>query len=288
MGSTTTPPLESGWLRDTPVEDTLLRRFVHNQAAHNGVLADAHGGRAHRADGVFLTDTGSPVPFLNQAVLARPLTGLDDDVLDRVDSFFDPVDNATLLSIWPTPDLTARGWSLIGHPAVVARSPAPLAHYDAPAVQVRRAATAADFEAAERIVVEGYPLDEARHGPVGSVLPPALAGTDLEVRVGVLDGDPVGVGNVFVAQGLVNLSLGATLPAARRRGVWEALVWARVATAPDLPAIAYTSDLSRPGFIRMGFLPLTRFTLWARGRPPARLAAALPSVRRGTARGDRT
>jgi hypothetical protein len=46
--------------------------------------------------------------------------------------------------------------------------------------------------------------------------------------------------------------------------VWEALVWARVADAPELPAIAYTSDYSRPGFVRMGFLPITRFTLWYR------------------------
>ncbi len=27
--------------------------------------------------------------------------------------------------------------------------------------------------------------------------------------------------------------------------------------------IAFTSDYSRPGFLRMGFLPVTRFTLWA-------------------------
>lgn len=62
----------------------------------------------------------------------------------------------------------------------------------------------------------------------------------------------------------MNLCLGATLPAARRRGVWEALVWARVGDAPDLPAVAYTSDDSRPDFLRMGSLPLARFTLWVR------------------------
>ncbi|HEV8627666.1 MAG TPA: hypothetical protein VG034_24780 [Acidimicrobiia bacterium] len=32
----------------------------------------------------------------------------------------------------------------------------------------------------------------------------------------------------------------------RRRGVWEALVWARVAEDPGLPAVAYTSNFSRP------------------------------------------
>lgn len=264
MGIATTRPLENGWLADTPVDDTLLRRFVHNQAGQNDALAEAHGGRAHRTDDVFLADTGSPVSFLNQAILARPLTGLDDDILDCVESFYGVAPNATLLSIWPTPDLTARGWSLVGHPAVVVRSPAAPPHHEPPGVEVQRATTAEDFETAERVAVEGYPLDEARRSPLGAVLPAALTHAEVEVHLGVLDGEPVAVGNAFVAHGLVNLCLGATLPAARRRGVWEALVWARVAAAPDLPAIAYTSDFSRPGLIRMGFLPLTRFTLWAR------------------------
>ena len=38
---------------------------------------------------------------------------------------------------------------------------------------------------------------------------------------------------------------------------------ARCADTPDLPAVTFTSDNSRPGFLRMGFLPITRFTLWA-------------------------
>ena len=75
----------------------------------------------------------------------------------------------------------------------------------------------------------------------------------------------MGVAARYVGQGVVNLCLAATLPAARRRGVWASLVWARVDDAPDLPAVAFTSDFSRPGFVRMGFLPITRFTLWARG-----------------------
>jgi hypothetical protein len=48
--------------------------------------------------------------------------------------------------------------------------------------------------------------------------------------------------------------------------VWSALVWARVNQAPDQPSVAFTSDYSRPGFVKMGFLPMTRFTLYV--RPP--------------------
>lgn len=170
----------------------------------------------------------------------------------------------TLLSLWPTPDLAPRGWSLVGHPGMVLPSPGPVIHDPAPGVETRLANSAEDFALAERIAIDGYPLEVAKGCRPGSLFPPALAHTDLAVRLGLLDDEPVDIGNVVVAHGLVNLCLGATQPAARRRGVWEAIVWARIKEASDLPAIAYTSDYSRPGFLRMGFLPITRFTLWMR------------------------
>ena len=79
-----------------------------------------------------------------------------------------------------------------------------------------------------------------------------------------MGGEPVAAAAGFVGSGVVNLCGAATLPAARRTGAWGALVRARMADAPDLPALAYTSDFSRPGFVHMGFLPITRFTIWLR------------------------
>jgi hypothetical protein len=189
-------------------------------------------------------------------------------VLVTVEAFFDDAfvagRPATLLSLWPTPDLSTKGWSLVGRPAMVLRSPGAVVHEPAPGVAMRIATAPEDFAAAERVAIEGYPFEEARGLPEGSLFPPALVRTDLIVRLGLLDGETVAVGNVVVAHGLVNLCLGATMPAARRRGGWEALVWARVNEAPELRTVAYTSDYSRPGFLRMGFLPITRFTLWRR------------------------
>jgi hypothetical protein len=256
--------MENGWLADTPVGDTLLRRFVFNQGDHNDAMATAHGGRVDRTDEVFLADAACPVPYLNQAILARPVLSADDPVLDVVEAFFERRSGVTILSIWPTPDLSGRGWSLVGHPALVARAPGAIVPTPQDGVDVTLAETAADLETAERVAIEGYPIESAMGAPPGSVFPAALAGGPITVRLGILDGAAVAVGNVFVGQGVVNLCLGATLPAARRRGVWEALVWARVAEDPEQPAVAYTSDYSRPGFIRMGFLPITRCTLWYR------------------------
>ncbi len=258
-------PLEDGWLPDTPVDDTILRQFVHNQAEANELTARILGGRTAHTRDVFLADTGTPVPYLNQAILRRPLLDPGDDVLDEVDGFFEGVRRPwTLLSMWPTPNLATVGWHLVGHPVLVVRGPGSTAHEPAPGVQVRPAASADDFATAEQVVVEGYPIPEAAGLGAGSLFPPAFADSGLTIRLGLLDGEVVGVGNSHVGADVVNLCLGATLPAARRQGVWEALVWARLADAPELPAVAYTSDFSRPGFLRMGFLPVTRFTLWVR------------------------
>jgi hypothetical protein len=265
-------PLETGWLDDTPVGDNLTRGFVHNQGEANELVAQAASGRTARIPGAFLADARSAIPYYNQAILTRPVLDPGDPLVGEIESFFaSGAHMSTLLSMWPTPDLSARGWALVGHPAFVVRGAGPVPDTGPPPgglpfdpVEVRTVRSSDDLAVAERVAIEGYPIDAARAEPPGSVLPPALLDGDLTVRLGLLDGEPVAVGNALVAHGVVNLCLGATLPQARRRGVWEALVWARVASAPELPAVAYTSDYSRPGFVRMGFLPVSRFTLWAR------------------------
>jgi hypothetical protein len=114
----------------------------------------------------------------------------------------------------------------------------------------------------ERVLCEGYPIPEAAGLPAGSLFPGSVLAEGVTLRVGELDGAVVAGGAGYVGQGVVNLCGAASLPAARRRGVWGALVWARVDDAPNLPAVAYTSDFSRPGFLHLGFLPIVRCTLW--------------------------
>ena len=100
--------------------------------------------------------------------------------------------------------------------------------------------------------------------PANRALGPALLRSAVRHWIGYLDGTPVAAAASHAAHGVVNLCLAATLPAARRRRRAGArFVAARCAGTPDLPAVAFTSDYSRPGFVRTGFLPITRFTLWA-------------------------
>jgi hypothetical protein len=136
---------------------------------------------------------------------------------------------------------------------------------DAPpsGVNVRRAESADDLALIERIIINGYPVPELDRLPPNRALGPALLGSAVRHWIGYLDGTPSAAAASHVAHGVVNLCLAATVPAARRRGAWRRLAAARCADTPDLPAVAFTSDYSRPGFLRMGFLPITRFTLWA-------------------------
>lgn len=251
-------PLETGWLPDTPVDDNLLRSFGASQGELNARWAEAGGGRSERTADVDLADADGTIPYFNQAFLQRPLTGVDDPVLDDVERFYAGVDRPfSLLSMWPTPDLATRGWRLEGHPMVVVRGPAdgdPRRPGDDAIVRDVGHDEVATFE---RVLCEGYPMP-------GGTVPSGLLDRGVTLRLGVVDGEPVAAAAGFVHAGIVNLCGAATLPAARRSGAWGALVRARLADAPDLPAAAYTSDFSRPGFVRMGFLPVLRFTIWLR------------------------
>ena len=112
-------PLETGWLPDTPIRDSLLRRFVVNQADLQEHLVGAVGGRSDRTPDVALSDSGVAAAYLNQAVMLRPIPDAYDAVLDHVASFY-AGSAGLLLSPWPTPDLAGRGWQLVGHPMSVA------------------------------------------------------------------------------------------------------------------------------------------------------------------------
>jgi hypothetical protein len=130
----------------------------------------------------------------------------------------------------------------------------PACEIQQPVLQRRRSASPASSHRRRRSST-GCPPTEA--------LGPALLGSAVRHWIGYLDGTAAAAAASHAAHGVVNVCLVATLPAARRRGAWRTLVVARCADTQDLPAVAFTSDYSRPGFLRTGFLPITRFTLWA-------------------------
>jgi predicted GNAT family acetyltransferase len=67
----------------------------------------------------------------------------------------------------------------------------------------------------------------------------------------------------FTSRDLIAVENVATLPEARGKGYGYALTAAATLSAPALPAALIASDDGRRVYGRLGFLSISRFTLWA-------------------------
>jgi hypothetical protein len=262
--------LTDGWEPGLPVGDTLLRRFVFNLAAFHEVPAVAAGGRVLRRDDLAAADLGRPAAMHNAATLLRPLPfDRPGPTLDAIEAFFDGgAGEVYLWSAWPTPDLRPRGWVLEGHPPLLLRPPGDGPVPPAPpGLRLERVGGPDALRDWERVAVDGFPYRELQPYRPGALLADGvLADERLRLWVGYEQDEPVCVGSLFVEAGVAAFSLGVTLPSARRRGYWAAMAGARLVEAPGLPAVGVFSDMSRPSAEALGFLPISRFTLWHRPR----------------------
>lgn len=116
----------------------------------------------------------------------------------------------------------------------------------------------------EQVAIEGYPLDEVPHDQPGVIADPALLNDPrFQFWIGEDHGRPVSIGTLFAERDLASFVLGVTLPEARGHGHWAAHAAARLATVPDRWVVGVFSDYSRALAERIGFAPITRFTLWS-------------------------
>ncbi|MFT4037856.1 MAG: GNAT family N-acetyltransferase [Thermomicrobiales bacterium] len=274
MTDADTPPLETGWLATTPVEDSYLRRFLWNWAEANAAAVSAFGGHVRNTPAVRMADAGRPVVFANCATLTQPLTAATvGATLAQIGAFYDFDDPARLgevllISAWPTGDLRPFGWTLMGHPPLQLLPPGVPARPSPAGLTVQRVTTLEQLHAWERTVIHGYPLEGLEEAPAGALISPSLlADPRYGAWVGYAGGVPVAASAAWVEFGVVNVTLVATLPDERRKGYGEALTWAASRLDPTLPAMLVSSDDGRPVYERMGYLPLNRMTFWYRGRP---------------------
>lgn len=262
--------LTTGWEPDVAVGDSLLRRYLFCWAALCDTFARAAGGRTITTPRFAAADYRRPSGWFNSATLLQPALGDDfDQLVGDVETFFaGGRGDAHLWSAWPTPDLSSRGWQLVGHPPLLVRPPATLVPPPAaPTVDVVDVADAAALADWERVAVEGYPLPELDPVAPGTLADPSLLSDPrLRFSLGRGDGEAVSLGALFTEYGVGCFALGVTRPPWRARGHWKAHAVRRLDAAPDVWMTGVFSDDSRPAAERLGFVPVLRLTLWARHR----------------------
>jgi ribosomal protein S18 acetylase RimI-like enzyme len=162
-----------------------------------------------------------------------------------------------LLSPHPTPDLRAAGLRLMGHPPFMVRPAGGTAPAPPPGVtvaEVRDPDTLAEWDA---VLAAGFSM------PV-SPAPPALLGGSARFWLARVDGEPVATALSWTGHGVVNIEAVATLPAHRRRGIGAAVTWAATLADRDCPGVLLSSDDGAGVYRAMGYLALTRWTMWFR------------------------
>jgi GNAT superfamily N-acetyltransferase len=260
--------LETGYELTTPIGDNLAGDFARHQVASLVELA-THAGWAHQHDdelGLGMIDAQLPMPFLNTVVLLRPLTERAVPAfVARVHQFFGarPGGPVSVWSVWPTPDLGGHGFGLGGHPPLMLR-PAAAAPPAAPSEL--RIAAVGDAETAfayETALIDGFPVPPMQPVQRGCFFGgESLHAPSWHHFVGYVDDVPVATASGIAGATHTRVDNVATLASHRGRGYGAALTWAATLVQPELPALLYASDDGRPVYERMGYLPITRGTLW--------------------------
>lgn len=268
------PNLHAGWEPDTPITDSLLRRFLFNWTLGIEAYGIPLGGRVLRRDDLAAVDIGRPSVGGNVATLLAPLFPEDaDEVMGALNDFYGFATPgrsgaAYLFSAWPTPDLRPHGWTLVDYQPLMYRpaggnvSPLP------PGLRIEEVRDEESLRAFEVAIVRGFPIDELEgQGPGAAFSPDILADDRQRMWIGWEEDKPVSAGAAFVEAGINNVILVATVPEARRRGYGMALTWQATLADPALPSLLIATDDGRPVYERVGYISLFRFTLWSRDRP---------------------
>jgi hypothetical protein len=254
-------PLETGWLRDTPTADTLLRSFVLGTADWMEAVARASGGPVLRTDDVLAVDEHSAHLLFNNAVLMRPLNAARaEKVAADLMGFFGGAGGPYSM-FCPFP-AEVPGLEVFGHPPLMLRVAGGSAPPVPPELEIRAAETREDLEAYERVLVDGFPLEELKPWRPGVAFHPAnLHVPGVQLFVGRVDGAPVTCASSIIGCGVNHVEFVATLPEARGKGYGAAVTWAATMADPSLHALLIASDMGRPVYERMGYVPLMRWTL---------------------------
>ncbi len=255
--------LPDGWGPDCPIDDTLVRAYAEAYAQLNQDLGAAAGWATRRTADWAGSDAHLPFPFMNTAVLLRPVLDASDPVLDEIAEFFAPDDENTPFLVWsatPTPALETRGWMLMGHPPLMLRPSGPAQIPQPEGVEIVPVTDADLLAEFDTTLSEAYPVpDMVGRRAFG---PGVIDAAGWEMWL-ARDGDRgVGTAAAHVTDAFVDVEWISLREEYRHRRIGEALTWTATLAARDRPAMLFASDLGQPVYERMGYLRLARLTLW--------------------------
>jgi hypothetical protein len=261
--------LPDAWDATLPRGDNLIKDYVHGYADLMEAMATALDWPSVRTERFVAVDATTSFPFQNCVVPLRPF-GTDevDDVIGEAESFFRARDGGPFL-LWggfSIPDLSDRGWSLMGHPPLMLRPAGGEAPPLPDGLEITPVRTVDDLGEFTSTLVEAFPVPELAGLPLGGYGPALLDIDGWTMWVGRIKGRPVATASAWVHGGVVDVEWISARSETRGRGVGAAVTWAATMAAPSRPAMLIASDLGQPVYERMGYLRLTRFTLWVGSR----------------------
>jgi hypothetical protein len=261
--------LPDAWDAGLPADDNLIKGYVHGYADLMEATAAALGWPLLRTARFVAVDAGTAFPFQQTVVPLRPFgTDEADDLLAEVDAFYAPRPGGPYL-LWcgfPVPSLADRGWQAMGHPPLMFRPAGGPVPPVPDGLEIVPVTTPAELEEFTTTLVEAFPVPQLTGVPYGGYGPALLEVPDWRMWIGRIDGRTVATSAVHVHGGINDVEWISARPETRGRGVGAAVTWAATLADPALPAMLIASDLGQPVYERMGYLRLTRFSLWFRTR----------------------
>jgi hypothetical protein len=255
--------LTNGWEPDVAPSDSIVRQAVDAHVSWARTLTAAARGDFTEGGGWCAGHGGGASALVNWAIVTSPPRDWADTVRSISAAYPEGV-SAILISPFPTPDLSSYGFALVGHPPLMFRPTSTSTTVPATALDVREATTAQELQAAERVLVEGYPMPDMADMPPGDFYRGEVVDGPTRVFVGYDDGRPVATSAAHSAAGVTVVENVAVLGTARGKGAGAALTWAATSSWPDQGAVLIASDDGQPVYERLGYLRIVRWTCWLR------------------------
>ncbi|MEJ2852681.1 MULTISPECIES: GNAT family N-acetyltransferase [unclassified Saccharothrix] len=236
----------------TSVVPAALALATHNSDVLHTVLAETRGHELIRRPGF----TAMRGPGLVR-VLVRGPEPAADDVAEMADLVAAAGERRVTVVEDPFAVLDCADWGLGSRELpVMARQPGPVSP---PALDVTPVETVAQLAAAEKVVLDGFPLPG--FAPGEALTPALLDRPEARLHLVARDGEPTGACLSILDGHATGLYWVTTLPEHRSRGVGRALLAAAL-DGVDGPATLTATEAGRPLYDSFGFTVVAHAKWW--------------------------